>query len=54
MKTKVKTFNGTVNTVFPDNEIPKEKNHYTCLAAVCIDFVIKMDKKLSSSLSGTM
>ena len=37
IKTKVKTFNGVVNIVFFGNEIPKEKNHYACSAAICID-----------------
>ena len=31
--------------VFSDNEIPNERNHYTFIAAVCIDSVIKIDKK---------
>ena len=33
------------NTLFSDNEIPKERNHYTCIAAICIDSVLKVDKK---------
>ena len=45
IKTKVKTFNDVINTVFSDNEIPKERNHYTCIAAICIDSAIKIDKK---------
>ena len=28
IKTKVKTFNNTINTLFSGDEIPKEKNHY--------------------------
>ena len=28
IKTKVKTFSGTINTLFSDNEIPKEGSHY--------------------------
>ena len=27
IKTKVKTFNNTINTLFSGDEIPKEKNH---------------------------
>ena len=55
IKTKVKTFNNVINTVFSDNEIVKEKNHYTCIAAINIDSIMKIDKKeLSSSLSGTV
>ena len=33
------------NTLFSGNEIPKERNHYTCIAAICIDSVLKIDKK---------
>ena len=28
IKTKVKTFSGLINTLFSDNEIPKERNNY--------------------------
>ena len=34
-----------INTLFSGNEIPKEKNHYICIAAICIDCVLKVDKK---------
>ena len=34
-----------INTFFSENEIPKERNHYTCIAAVCIDSVLKIEKK---------
>ena len=44
IKTEVKSFNEVVNKIFPDNEIPKKINHYTCIAAICIDSVIKIDK----------
>ena len=55
IKTKVKTFSNVINTVFSNNEIPKERNHYTCIAVINIDSVMKIDKKkLSSSLSRTM
>ena len=45
IKTKVKTFSGMINTFFSDNEVPKEGNHYICIAAVCIDAGLKVDKK---------
>ena len=54
IKTKVKTFIDVINTSFSNNEIPKERNHYTCIAAICIDSVMKLDKKLSSTLHRTM
>ena len=54
IKTKGKIFNDVINTVFSDNEIPKERNHCTRIAVINIDSVMKIDKKLSSSLSRTL
>ena len=54
IKTKVKTFNNVINIVFPDNEIQKERNHYISIAAIYIYSVMKIDKKLFSSLSRAM
>ena len=45
IKTKVKAFSSMIVTVFSDNEIPKERNHYICIVAVCIDSVLEVDKK---------
>ena len=45
IKTKVKTFSSMINTLFSGNEIPKERNHYICIAAICIDSVLRVDKK---------
>ena len=45
IRTKVKTFNGVVNTIFWSNKIPKERIHYTCIAVICIESVMKMSKK---------
>ena len=45
IKTKVKTFNSMTNTLFSGNEIPKERNHCICIAAICVDSVLKIDKK---------
>ena len=45
IKTKVKTFSSMINTLFSGNEIPKERNQYNCVAGICIDFVLKVDKK---------
>ena len=41
---KYKIFNGVIDK-FSDNKIPKERNHYTCIAAICIDSGLKIDKK---------
>ena len=46
IKTKVKIFNGVNNTSFTNDEIPKEKNHYVCIAAINIDSVMKIEKKV--------
>ena len=45
IKTKVKTFNGVIHTLFSDNKIPKEEDHYICIAAICIVSILKADKK---------
>ena len=45
IKTKVKTFNSMINTLFLGDEIPKEKIHYVCIPEVCIDSMLKIDKK---------
>ena len=45
IKTKVKTFDETINTLFSDNRIPKEKSHYICIAVICIDSVLKIERK---------
>ena len=34
-----------IKTPFSGNEISKERNHYICIAAICIDYVLKVDKK---------
>ena len=55
IRTKVKTFNETVNTIFLDDKVPKEGIHYICLTAICIDSAMKKGKeKLSSRLCRTM
>ena len=42
-KTRLKTYADKINTVFTDNEIPKETTHYSCIAAICVDCVLKLD-----------
>ena len=41
----IKAFNNTINTLFSGDEIPKEKNHYACISAFCINSVSRTDKK---------
>ena len=45
IKAKVKTFSGVTSTFFSKEELPKERNHYICIAAICIDCVLKVEKK---------
>ena len=45
IKTKVKALSSMINTLFSGNEIPKETNHYIYIAAICIDSVLRVDKK---------
>ena len=42
---KLKIFNRTNRTTFTDNAIPIERNLYTCIPAIDIDSVLKIDNK---------
>ena len=42
---KLKIFNRINRTTFTDNAIPIERNHYTCIPAIDIDSVLKIDSK---------
>ena len=44
MKTKVKSYNGKINTNFYNNKIPKEGSQCICLSVVLTDSVYKEDK----------
>ena len=45
IKAKVKEFDGKINTNFLGNKIPKENKHYTCIACLTIDSVMRIEKK---------
>ena len=45
VKPKVREFDGKIRTNFLGNEVPKENMHYTGIACITIDSVIKMNKK---------
>ena len=45
LKTKVREYDGVIKTNFLGNGIPKENMHYTCIACITIDSVMKMEKK---------
>ena len=45
VKAKVREFNGVIKTNFLGGEMPKENMHYTCIACITIDSVMRMEKK---------
>ena len=44
-KAKVREFDGVIKWNFLGNDMPKENMHYTCIACITIDSVMKIDKK---------
>ena len=44
-KSKVREFNGAITKSFLSNDMPKENMHYTCIACITIDSVMRIDKK---------
>ena len=44
LRTKVREFDGVIKTNILGNSVPKENMHYTCIACITIDSVMKMDK----------
>ena len=45
LKVKVREYDGVRKTNFLGNDVPKENIHYTCIACITIDSVMKIDKK---------
>ena len=45
VKAKVREFDGVIKTNFLGGKVPKENEHYTCIACITIDFVMRMEKK---------
>ena len=43
LKTKVREFDGLIKTNSLGNEVPKENMHYTCIACITIDSVMRMN-----------
>ena len=50
LKGKVREFDGVISTNFLGYDVPKENMHYTCIACITIDSVLRIDKKTSASL----
>ena len=44
-KTKLKTYDDKFNTILTDNENPKEKTHYSCIAAICGVSILKLNEQ---------
>ena len=47
-KAKVRDFNGAIKTNFLGDKIPKENMHYSCIACITIDSVMRMEKRIIS------
>ena len=45
IKAKVREFNGVIKTNFLGDEVPKENEHYTCIACITIDSIMRMEEK---------
>ena len=45
LRTKVREFDGIIKTKFLGKDVPKENTHYTCIACITIDSVMRMDNK---------
>ena len=45
IKVKVREFSGVIKRNFLSDEVPKENEHYTCIACITIDSVMRMEKK---------
>ena len=45
LKTKLREYDGVIKTNFLGNGMPKENMHYTCIACITIDSVMRMEKK---------
>ena len=50
VKARVREFNSVIKTNYLGDEIPRESMHYTCIACITINSVMRREKKLSLSL----
>ena len=44
IKAKVRKFNSVITTNILSDEVPKENEHYSCIACITIDSVMRMEK----------
>ena len=54
LKAKVREIDGKIRTNFLGNEVPKENMQYTCIAYITVDSVMRIEKKISTSLCRRM
>ena len=45
LKTKLREYDGVIKTNLLGNDVPKENMHYTCIACITVDSVMRMEKK---------
>ena len=45
IEAKVREFSGVIKTNFLGDEVPKENEHYTCIACITIDSIMRMEEK---------
>ena len=45
LKAKVREFDDVIKTNFLGNDMPKENMHYTCIACITIDSVMRIHKR---------
>ena len=50
LKAKLREFDGMIKGNLLGNNMPKENMHYTCIACITIDSVLKIDKKSFANL----
>ena len=50
LKAKVREFDAKIKTNFLGNNVPKENMHYTCIACITIDSVMRIDKKKKKTI----
>ena len=46
LNAKVREFDGSIKTNVLGNNLPKENTHYTCIACITVDSVMKINKKI--------
>ena len=46
IRTKVKSYNGEINTNFYGNKIPEKGEYYACLSVILLDSVVEVGKNI--------